>query len=585
MSNHQNLNATTAEPSLITFIKKNDDLPKGWMPIKSKRRSAGDIQELEQVLEAENGIRKTSVKPRRPSWTASTLSAGTQPQFLHWETIMLPDRVARSTRKNNTERFWVSIQKKWRVSAALCRRQGKDLRIKLKARYEALLGPSVLEKHKYGLGLIALGTNLIAALMDVVRDTVSIFLIMAYFAWYLLFWPVCTFLAALLCLQLLAMAYTVTSTAFLSNFCQQDLPIIRNWICSSWDEVQRNIHQSGSTNLNSPFGNILHSEEKTMSYELPHHLACYQARVRSFRASLPEFEYSLGDQAYFGSKFGDFINQTSQTILTTQKFHSHIVGTITTHLSDTKFVVQKLGDDGFVSQVQVSVSVSGLLARGMTHLNSWHLVYLPAGIEPFQTSSLQVQNIRSMKLMEDHVTLMKERLKVDVDLILTLQRKLWSLGELSEEIAIHVSQSKSWNTLEAYQKGNRLTGWAKEKLYGQDHKDYQINQRDKWLTIMGDEFKNATAFVSQAAHELTNAHLACQRLSERLSYEGRAVKFGLKVPDWVKEQAVEMNDGIEDLEAQLKAFKLEQLRFDDRVFRRGSTERQVSALELPGSSK
>ena len=261
------------------------------------------------------------------------------------------------------------------------------------------------------------------------------------------------------------------------------------------------------------------------------------------------------------------------------------MGTIITHLSDTKFVVQRLSDDGFVFQVFVSVSVSGFLARGMAHLESWHLVYLSVGIESFQASSLQVQNIRSMKLMEDHVTLMKERLKADVDLILTLQRKLWNLGELFDEIVIHVFQFKFWNTLEAHRKGNRLTGWAKEKLYGQDHKDYQIDQRDKWLTIMGDEFKNATAFVGQAAHELTNAHLACQRLSERLSYEGRAVKFGLKVPDWVKEQAVEMNEGIEDFEAQLKAFKLEQLRFDERVFRRVSFDREVPALELPESPK
>ena len=304
----RNISTMSVESSLITFIKKNDDLSEDWMFLKSKRRSVGDIQNLEQVLDAKHGISKTFVKPRRSFWTTSTLSVGIQPQYLHWEAIMLPDRVTRSTSRNNTESFWAIIQKKWRVSAALCRWQGKDLRIKLRKRYEALSGSSMFEKHKIGLGLMAFGINLLAAFMDIVRDTVSIFLIIAYFAWYFLFWLVCTLLAVLLCLQLLALAYTIISTAFLFNFCQQDLSIIRNWICSSWDEVQRNSHSSASANLNSLFENILHSEKKTMAYELSHYIVCYQARVRSFRVSFFEFEYSLGDQAYFGGKFSDFIN-------------------------------------------------------------------------------------------------------------------------------------------------------------------------------------------------------------------------------------------------------------------------------------
>ena len=73
---------------------------------------------------------------------------------------------------------------------------------------------------------------------------------------------------------------------------------------------------------------------------------------------------------------------------------------------------------------------------------------------------------------------------------------------------------------------------------------------------MKNEFKNATIFVEQIAHEFINAHLICQKLSKRLSYEKKIVKFKLKMFDWVKKQIIEMNDKIENFETQLKIFKL-----------------------------
>ena len=122
-----------------------------------------------------------------------------QSQYFHWKIIMLSNRVTRNIKKNNSKRFWIFIQKKWRVNVVLCRRQNKNFRIKLRTRYEILFDFSTFEKHKnFDLNLITFEINLFAILMNVARNIMSIFFIMIYFAWYFLFWFVCIFLVVLL---------------------------------------------------------------------------------------------------------------------------------------------------------------------------------------------------------------------------------------------------------------------------------------------------------------------------------------------------------------------------------------------------
>ena len=335
------------ESSLIIFIKKNDDLFESWMLFKSTRHNVDDIQNLKRILNVKYDIKFTSFKSRRFFWIFSILFVRTKSQYFHWEIIMLSNRVTRNINKNN-EKFWIIIQKKWRANVVLCRRQSKDFRIKLKTRYETLLN-FMFEKHKIDLNLMIFEINLFAIFMNVVRDTMSIFLIITYFVWYFLFWFVCTLLIVLLCLQFLIMTYIVINIAFFFDFCQQNLSMIRNWICNFWNEIQRNIFSFVSINLNNFFENILHSEKKIMTYELSHHFALYQTKIRFFRVFLFEFEYFFDDQTYFDDKFNDFINQISQAILTTQRFHFHIVKIINIHFFDIKFVIRKLDDDDFIS--------------------------------------------------------------------------------------------------------------------------------------------------------------------------------------------------------------------------------------------
>lgn len=182
------------------------------------------------------------------------------------------------------------------------------------------------------------------------RDVWSVFGYQARIIWFLLRWPLLVITIGLFCLQVLAISYTATSTVFLSSFCQQELPTVRNWLCRSWDQRLNTLPQNPSAaNLNQPLKNILQSRERTISYVLPHHLARYEAKIRSFRASLPESKCTLDDQSFFREAFTGIIDECHASILAAQLFHAHIVGAMDTQISDTKYVVHRLDTGGFLS--------------------------------------------------------------------------------------------------------------------------------------------------------------------------------------------------------------------------------------------
>lgn len=120
-----------------------------------------------------------------------------------------------------------------------------------------------------------------------------------------LLWSICkqplilsvaTALTPMVFLNIYATVYTVTHDSFLDHFCQQKAPILRGWLCTSWDllQEQRNSNAPEQPNLNQAFEHYLHSqtEEKTPSWAFPHWLARCESGVRQFRASLPQSEFS-----------------------------------------------------------------------------------------------------------------------------------------------------------------------------------------------------------------------------------------------------------------------------------------------------
>ena len=198
----------------------------------------------------------------------------------------------------------------------------------------------------------------------------------AHILWVLLRWPLLGIFAGLFCLQLLAVSYTVTSSTFLSSFCRKDLPIVRDWVCSAWDEsVSDNSSSAGFDTLNQPFEAILQSRERTISYELPFYISQYESKIRSYRNALPESEYTSADQTFFRQAFDNIIDDYNEAIPAAQIFHAHMVGTINTHITDTTYVVDQLESEGSLSpqladgllghnNSMVEPSLDGLSARG-----------------------------------------------------------------------------------------------------------------------------------------------------------------------------------------------------------------------------
>ncbi|KAL8816091.1 MAG: hypothetical protein Q9223_004846 [Gallowayella weberi] len=491
----------------VEFMGENDPLSKALMESKRRRRSAGDIQPFET----------------------------------HLNQLFSKKIDARIGHLGRPEGRFTFAGKNLTVAASLIQRQRTDLGIKLRTRSFALPHiRSLSERQDIRPTIKMLASGALEALCDVARDVTSMLLILG---------------------KLLAMAYTFTSTTFLSSFCQHEVPLLRDRICGARDRRLAE-HEIVVENLNRPFQNILESGQKTASYSLPWLLSDYEVTVRKFRAYLPETEYTKEDKEFFRGKFAKFIGGCKSTIDIAQQFHSHVTSTINTHVSDTEYVVLKLQKYGFLASSKPARLLNGMLAQAMAWLNSYNLVYLPVGIEPFQRNSLRRANVQAIRIMEGHVELMIHRLDEDIRLVNLLQRGIWNLGNTAGQIMEQIPRCRQTNEHD----GSRLSK-VKESIWGQSIEGYQIEKRGLWLGKMGLQFEETVEFLTTSGYQLSNARSTMLALIERLGVEGRAAKYGWEVDEWVREQAKELKKGFQDLVEQLKAFKSETMRFDDRVFK------------------
>ncbi|CAF9934318.1 MAG: hypothetical protein HETSPECPRED_009173 [Heterodermia speciosa] len=330
----QNSSSQSRSPSLITFIRKNDDLPSGWMPTKQRKRSTDDILQLGRYLEIAHGITQPPQEPARRVSATSGSFTNIDPSFIRWDSLVLSRNVkkrlnamSQSSKISNKRSYLSRVKEKWRSfldstqkelheSFALCRRQGRDLTLKLQTHYDALpRAQGFVNRAHIGSAFKALREIVLATVCDFVWDTWSMFWILWQAIWPLLYYPTCAFFAGWAVLQLLAMWYTYFSTLFYNSFCSYHLPFVRNYVCSVWDELQSTpVRTATMTNLNAPFENVLQIDGKTISYKLSHHLSSYEITMRGFRASLPITEYSAIDQSYFYDSFSKLINVTNPAI-------------------------------------------------------------------------------------------------------------------------------------------------------------------------------------------------------------------------------------------------------------------------------
>lgn len=222
--------------------------------------------------------------------------------------------------------------------------------------------------------------------------------------WPIVRWPLVVLATFLIGLNAIAFAYTVRHEAFLSNFCVKEVPLVRNWMCSAWDKLLQsgNGIVEGTGRFTDPLETLLLHNGSVSSYMLPHILGRYETIMRSFRVNLPVSQFSAIDQDYLNGQFTEFVDQNSVTIRSSLEFHSHIMGTISRSVSNTQYYVDKISEYNLTSfplnegTFEISFETEDSLYKIMAWFSSHHMVYLPAGLEPFRERVVRIPYAESI---------------------------------------------------------------------------------------------------------------------------------------------------------------------------------------------
>ncbi|KAL8730503.1 MAG: hypothetical protein Q9166_004031 [cf. Caloplaca sp. 2 TL-2023] len=345
-------------PLLATLIKKKDVVPQGWMKSKKGRHSVRDLQQLERYWEHKFKTNQPPQEVRRANSSGPASPVAERSRLVRWCDFDLPEHMSRRLAAKVSMLKYA--RKKIRAISTLSRRYGKDLVTKLKTRYDALPRFRISTERRNSRAMIGeIVSGLLGASQEAPWDTLSIFSIL---------WSLGV-----------VMIYSIISATFRSNFCQYELAVVRDLICGPRDLLLEYGQIAATEKLSRPHENILQSDDKTIS-------------------SLPETEYPANDQAFFRERFAEFVGQCATAISKAQLFHSHIVGTIRMHVSNTRLVSHQLEDYGFM--LSSPNPHNGVLAQVMVWFNSYYLIYLPIGIEPFQEASLQLYKAPGTSLRE-----------------------------------------------------------------------------------------------------------------------------------------------------------------------------------------
>ena len=334
----RNTSTPSTSSSLIIFIRKEDNLPQQWMLSKRKKHNAGDIQELEEYLEYIHGIRRTSLDVRRPSSASSITPSYSGTGFTHWKAVESFDNTRASSEPVKIPNYNFKTDHTTSTERAITVQTRQDMDLATMA-IPRLRRSRTREEWPTLLNQIRACATFLLRLLQVIRRILSLYIV---WTWFVMRWPICIVLAKWLFLQDIAITYTITSNAFLSGFCQYRLPIMRDWMCSSWNEFAnyRDLASATTTKIiNQSFDNILQNTKKTMLYKLLFFISRYQTTIRFFRVSLPKSKYASKNQLFFESKFSKFIDLSNYTIVNAQLFHIHIIDTINSHVSNTKYVM------------------------------------------------------------------------------------------------------------------------------------------------------------------------------------------------------------------------------------------------------
>ena len=385
----------------------------------------------------------------------------------------------------------------------------------------------------------------------------------------------------LLLVQIAALIYTPLYHSYMSSFCQWSLPFVRNWMCSSWDDVQFWEGFMSERSIGAPLENILSDELSAITYGLPHGLVRWETIVRSYRAELPESEYSSYDQEYFDTLFTAFVEESQNTTTYSHRFYHHMKGTIKEYLLETKWLIGYLDNAGLFD---TGSTVDSLSARLLAQLSSWNIIFLPGGIEPL--GHLRINAPLVLDHLQRHSDLMIDRLTKDHDNIINLQTSLRATKETSERIQRALSDRISENNKQS-RLHNGYLGILRQPFYGPDisNEIYKLKERKKWLDKMKPVFNATSTYLNKVEREFDSALHVCIQLKVALLAEGKAARYGGPISAWVREYIEKLESGVTDLETEFTKYQSGELRFREDLFNRereGLPEQHTNPTSPPG---
>lgn len=391
--------------------------------------------------------------------------------------------------------------------------------------------------------------------------------------WLILRWPLVVLVAFLVALNTLALAYSVTHEAFLSNFCVKELPLVRDWMCTVWDQrLQSEKRGEGTETFTDPLEAFLLRNSSFSSYVLPRILGRYEIIVRSFKVDLPVSHFNTSEQDYLREQFAEFIDQSGVTIRSSQEFHSHIMGTISHSVSQTQYYIDQVSKYNLTSSppnsektYEITYETDDSLSKSMAWFHSHYLVILPAGLEPFRQRVVRVPYAQSIWGLQKHLTFIADQLTVVTDMALTLRARLQDQREIGERIQKRVTLSRSINDAQR-------SSWRFliDHLLWKSLASYQVEQRAQWLKVMARVFDQYSLFLESAIIEMESAIIdmktartRCKSLSTRLLDEVGQVRSGWATTDRATYEIRILKEGVGNL---LKAFQLAREGFRGAVF-------------------
>ena len=374
--------------------------------------------------------------------------------------------------------------------------------------------------------------------------------------WWIAKWPVLVAVGVLIILQLLALGYTFVSQAYLNTFCTKNLPYIRDWMCSEWDQLQ--IDRSIAANK-TPIEPMILMPGENIPWELPLYMTMWETSFRDIRINLEGSELQEGDKIFFRHNANAYLNLSETTIENVQILFNHMTITARRAVIDTEVMLQDL--DGFESGQNLPSDppepIDDLLTIGMGWLAEHRLVYLPVGVEPFREVRYSHDpQLYAISLMQEHTNGILGRLEEELLMTTQVRGDLKMLAKTADgsrgRMMMRYNEEKKAKVV----RGDQFWRWVVTKFWGTSIDRYASDQRMALLESMDPVYRNASDYLVVKEKALHNIRHACETVHERLKLERYDVLRGKGVSVWLAERVRVLQEGKEVLEEELKGWAL-----------------------------